>query len=233
MNMKHWLMLLADACCLQSPNISEGVHLIERPYSKLALDLVWNSQESLQYDSDGAKSSLDICKNGSQPSTSKYKSSTSQNIVENEKPNDAKSSESQKLPSHYVQKTLPTRRAVDCSGEASESQQSSDEYHLYYYDPRARLPSPEHPQPFIDEQWHSVAVKKIEDSLEVLFARAEALHAHGHSHEACMLAIRLAEELLASPPNLAVEAPQAACRGKKVRRLIQPVTMLVCWLLLH
>lgn len=55
-------------------------------------------------------------------------------------------------------------------------------------------------------------------SLQVLFARAEALHAHGHSHEACMLAIRLAEELLASPPNLTLEPPPQTGRGKKVRR---------------
>lgn len=59
-------------------------------------------------------------------------------------------------------------RHADCGGEASESQQSSDEYHLYYYDPRARLPSPDHPQQYVvEEQWFSVAVKKIEDSLEV------------------------------------------------------------------
>lgn len=33
-----------------------------------------------------------------------------------------------------------------------------------------------------------------------------------------MLAIRLAEELLASPPNLTLEVPPPASRGKKVRR---------------
>ncbi|KAF8796402.1 Zinc finger SWIM domain-containing protein 8 [Argiope bruennichi] len=207
---------LGESCCLRPSTHTENAHLNEGSSSKLVhVNNVWNSQESLQYDSDGAKSSVDICKNGPQPSTSK--AVTSQVVVEKEK-NDVKSSESHSFAPHCVQKAASARPTVDCSGEASESQQSSDEYHLYYYDPRVRLPSPEHPQPYIEEQWHSVAVKKIEDSLEILFARAEALHAHGHSHEACMLAVRLAEELLASPPNLSVEHPPTTCRGKKVRR---------------
>ncbi|GFR32079.1 zinc finger SWIM domain-containing protein 8 [Trichonephila clavata] len=204
---------LAESCSLRP---SAHSHQNEGTSSKLVLvNDVWNSQESLQYDSDGAKSSADICKSGFHPSTST--SIMSQNNIEKEK-NSEKPVDSQVFAPHCMQKTASVRVSMDCSGEASESQQSSDEYHLYYYDPRARLPSPEHPQPYIEEQWHSVAVKKIEDSLEVLFARAEALHAHGHSHEACMLAIRLAEELLASPPNLSVEPPPTASRGKKVRR---------------
>ena len=38
-----------------------------------------------------------------------------------------------------------------------------------------------------------------------MFARAEALHAHGHTREACRLAQRLAEELLTNPPDLLAE----------------------------
>ena len=41
--------------------------------------------------------------------------------------------------------------------------------------------------------------------LKVLFARAEALHAHGQTREACRLAQRLAEELLTNPPDLLAE----------------------------
>ncbi|XP_054722766.1 zinc finger SWIM domain-containing protein 8-like [Uloborus diversus] len=98
-------------------------------------------------------------------------------------------------------------------GDCPESRPPGDEYHLYYYDPRARVSGagqegPRPPPP--EEQWFSVAVKKIEDPLEVLFARAEALHAHGHSNEACMLAVRLAEELLASPPDLTPDSPAAS-----------------------
>lgn len=39
----------------------------------------------------------------------------------------------------------------------------------------------------------------------MLCARAEALHAHGHTKEACMLAQQLAEELLTNPPDLLAE----------------------------
>lgn len=43
---------------------------------------------------------------------------------------------------------------------------------------------------------------------QVLFACAEALHAHGYSNEACRLAAELARDLLANPPDLKVEQPQ-------------------------
>ena len=41
---------------------------------------------------------------------------------------------------------------------------------------------------------------------QILFARAEALHAHGHTKEACKLAQQLAEELLQNPPDLLAES---------------------------
>ncbi|TWW54231.1 Zinc finger SWIM domain-containing protein 8, partial [Takifugu flavidus] len=52
-----------------------------------------------------------------------------------------------------------------------------------------------------------------ENRMEVLFACAEALHAHGYSNEACRLAVELARDLLANPPDLKVEQPQT--KGKK------------------
>ncbi|KAM9804337.1 zinc finger SWIM domain-containing protein 8 [Neosynchiropus ocellatus] len=52
-----------------------------------------------------------------------------------------------------------------------------------------------------------------EGRMEVLFACAEALHAHGYSNEACRLAVELAQDLLANPPDLKVEQPQT--KGKK------------------
>ena len=41
--------------------------------------------------------------------------------------------------------------------------------------------------------------------IQILCARAEALHAHGHTKEACKLAQQLAEELLTNPPDLLAE----------------------------
>lgn len=61
-------------------------------------------------------------------------------------------------------------------------------------------------------------VKKIEDPLEILFARAEALHAHGFTREACRLAVQLAEEMLNNPPNLMVDLPAPPARGKRNKR---------------
>lgn len=49
-------------------------------------------------------------------------------------------------------------------------------------------------------------------SLQVLFACAEALHAHGYSNEASRLTVELAQDLLANPPDLKVEPPPAKVR---------------------
>ncbi|XP_052428109.1 zinc finger SWIM domain-containing protein 8 isoform X1 [Carassius gibelio] len=52
-----------------------------------------------------------------------------------------------------------------------------------------------------------------EGRMEILFACAEALYAHGYSNEACRLAVELARDLLSNPPDLKVEQPQT--KGKK------------------
>jgi len=49
----------------------------------------------------------------------------------------------------------------------------------------------------------------------VLFACAEALYAHGYSNEACRLAVELARDLLANPPDLKVEQPQTKVERRR------------------
>lgn len=49
----------------------------------------------------------------------------------------------------------------------------------------------------------------------MLFACAEALYAHGYSNEACRLAVELARDLLANPPDLKVEQPQTKVTSKQ------------------
>lgn len=143
---------------------------------------------------------------------------TENNIVQKKKVSDDYTKRENES-SFELQNQHDCRLLPEKSGDASESQQSSDEYQLYYYDPRQRIPSPEHVQEYmVEEERFSVSVKKIDDPFEILFARAEALHAHGHTKEACRLAVRLAEELLAHPPNLMVELPPPPTRGKRVRR---------------
>jgi hypothetical protein len=58
-------------------------------------------------------------------------------------------------------------------------------------------------------------LRKMEDVWDMLFARAEGLHAHGHGKEACTLGVRLAKELLANPPDLMVELPPLPSKGKR------------------
>ena len=53
----------------------------------------------------------------------------------------------------------------------------------------------------------TVDLKSHDDQLEILFARAEGLHANGHLTEACELANQLANTLLAKPPNLMADVP--------------------------
>ena len=61
-------------------------------------------------------------------------------------------------------------------------------------------------------------LKPLDDPLEILFARAEGLHAHGHSAEACELGIQLATELLANPPDLLVELPHVVTKSGKKKK---------------
>ncbi|CAG0915760.1 unnamed protein product [Notodromas monacha] len=76
-----------------------------------------------------------------------------------------------------------------------------------------------------DESGYFVHLKRLDDPLEVLFARAEALHAHGFSSEASTLAIQLAEELLARPPDLMVDFPPPPMTKHKRRRCrVNPVS---------
>uniref|UniRef100_W8B7C5 Zinc finger SWIM domain-containing protein 8 n=1 Tax=Ceratitis capitata TaxID=7213 RepID=W8B7C5_CERCA len=66
-------------------------------------------------------------------------------------------------------------------------------------------------------------VRPTEDAWDILLARSEGLHAHGHGREACILAVRLAEEMLANPPNLMVELPQMPKRKGKNKN-INPIS---------
>ncbi|XP_075158821.1 zinc finger SWIM domain-containing dorado [Haematobia irritans] len=66
-------------------------------------------------------------------------------------------------------------------------------------------------------------LRPSEDAWDILLARAEGLHAHGHGREACILAVRLAEEMLENPPNLMMEMPPAPKRKGKNKN-INPIS---------
>ncbi|KAL0280565.1 UNVERIFIED_CONTAM: hypothetical protein PYX00_001825 [Menopon gallinae] len=113
----------------------------------------------------------------------------------------------------------PRRPSNDSATSNSDSQQSGDEYNVYYYKGEGGAEGAEAPPPAEGEKEKE---KPNEDPWEILFARAEGLHAHGHGPEACTLAVRLAVELLANPPNLLVELPQISTKGK--RRRVNPAS---------
>ncbi|KAF5300151.1 hypothetical protein FQR65_LT09242 [Abscondita terminalis] len=121
--------------------------------------------------------------------------------------------------------TSSRRQSKDESSSSnSESPQSGDEYNLYFYNSKEAISSSSDPlkesaksSEESDSKTSVFAnIKPADDPWDVLFARAEGLHAHGHSREACMLGVKLAEELLANPPNLMIEIPPLPKRkGKK------------------
>ncbi|KAK8782485.1 hypothetical protein V5799_016174 [Amblyomma americanum] len=94
---------------------------------------------------------------------------------------------------------------------------AGEEYHVYYFTSQGKATSGDKNRDLRvpDEDCLPVQIKKIEDPFEILFARAEALHAHGHTQEASKLAVRLAHELLAHPPSLEVEGLVASAQPGK------------------
>lgn len=52
---------------------------------------------------------------------------------------------------------------------------------------------------------HNHCLRDDYSLFQIHFARAEALHAHGHTKDACRLARQLAEEMLTNPPDLIAE----------------------------
>ncbi|CAH1795555.1 unnamed protein product [Owenia fusiformis] len=96
-----------------------------------------------------------------------------------------------------------------------ESTNSSDEYQVYFYDTKAKLGDLAAEKKKKDEPNYLAGLKKIELKQDILFARAEALHAHGHTKEACKLAKQLAEEMLSNPPDLSNEPLNNTASKKK------------------
>ncbi|XP_046667427.1 zinc finger SWIM domain-containing protein 8 homolog isoform X2 [Homalodisca vitripennis] len=141
----------------------------------------------------------------------------------------------------------PRRLSKDDSLSSSNSDwqlNSGDEYHVYYYDPKSlnnnsNNNNTNNQAPTVDKLSDSdpAAVKEstavtaqsvlqsiqgLEDPWDILFARAEGLHAHGHAREACTLGVRLAEEMLAHPPDLMIEIPPIQAKGK--RKKVNPAS---------
>ncbi|XP_078129757.1 zinc finger SWIM domain-containing protein 8 isoform X5 [Sander vitreus] len=112
---------------------------------------------------------------------------------------------------------LANHGAEAAAGAAGGEAVGEDDYQAYYLSAASeegadRQQADNHQE---EEPDIFAGMKPLEQEgrMEVLFACAEALHAHGYSNEACRLAVELARDLLANPPDLKVEQPQT--KGKK------------------
>lgn len=126
----------------------------------------------------------------------------------------------------------PSRRpSKDESSSSSSDSPSGDEYNVYYYDPKAAVNNGIGTSKETKGEPHGATsantsnvlgnLKKTEDPWDILFARAEGLYAHGNTREACILGIKLAEELLANPPDLMIEVPPMPVKGKRKKVYLQ------------
>ncbi|XP_073541899.1 zinc finger SWIM domain-containing protein 8 isoform X1 [Phyllobates terribilis] len=101
--------------------------------------------------------------------------------------------------------------------KSREKGEEDDDYQAYYLNPQeaAKNEDEKAEEGTEEEQDIFSGIKPLdqENRMEVLFACAEALHAHGYSTEACRLTVELAQDLLANPPDLKVEQPPT--KGKK------------------
>ncbi|XP_015439816.1 PREDICTED: zinc finger SWIM domain-containing protein 8 [Dufourea novaeangliae] len=129
----------------------------------------------------------------------------------------------------------PSRRpSKDESSSSSSDSPSGDEYHVYYYDPKAVASTNGNSgKDFKNDPQASGApnastvlgnLMKMEDPWDILFARAEGLYAHGHTRQACILGVQLGEELLANPPNLMIDEPPVPVKGKKKKQPVNPAS---------
>ncbi|KAK7003387.1 zinc finger SWIM domain-containing protein 8-like isoform X2 [Biomphalaria glabrata] len=132
------------------------------------------------------------------------------------------------LPSHIT--------AVEQAGESiiKQSQgeifEGGDEYQLYFYDTKFKANDSKKKDKGDDANVFA-GLKNAETTQDILFARAEALHAHGHTKEACRLARRLAEEMLDNPPDLLAESASAPSPKAKKKRALTNISMLASALL--
>ncbi|ESO89038.1 hypothetical protein LOTGIDRAFT_209983 [Lottia gigantea] len=135
--------------------------------------------------------------------------------------------------SSYENKLLHSRsNSLDEEHSTSESQQSGDEYQMYFYDTKAKAVESKKKN---EEPNYFAGIKKYEDlqdssnliyNQKILFARAEALHAHGHTKDACLLAKQLAEEMLANPPDLLAESANVPTPKSKKKKALNGISLL-------
>nr|XP_025033689.1 zinc finger SWIM domain-containing protein 8 [Pelodiscus sinensis] len=135
-------------------------------------------------------------------------------------PEEGAGSGDDELPSADENGGGPGRKAeAGENGAAGGGQEGEedDDYQVYYLNPQEVAKEEEDKVEGGNEEEQDIfaGIKPLEQEnrMEILFACAEALYAHGYSNEACRLTVDLARDLLANPPDLKVEQPPT--KGKK------------------
>ncbi|RUS70320.1 hypothetical protein EGW08_021917 [Elysia chlorotica] len=124
-----------------------------------------------------------------------------------------------------------------------QQQQRGDEYQIYFYDTKAKPVDEKKKKDKTEEPNMFAGLRSVENMqdnsqafnqnrlFQVLFSRAEALHAHGHTKEACRIAQKLGEEMLDNPPDLLSESASAPTPKTKKKKALTNISMLASALL--
>ncbi|KAK3798537.1 hypothetical protein RRG08_001299 [Elysia crispata] len=127
----------------------------------------------------------------------------------------------------------PSAQANQSESNEVHQQQRGDEYQIYFYDTKAKsVDNAEKKKKDKTEEPNMFAgLRSVEHMQDVLFSRAEALHAHGHTKEACRIAQKLGEEMLDNPPDLLSESASAPTPKSKKKKALTNISMLASALL--
>ena len=128
---------------------------------------------------------------------------------------DDESSPERDLESDWSSGQSEVQRGGEAIVEAGAPPSDPLDYRVYFYDPK--VPITHQNEDGKEEIDVFKNLRKIEDPWEILFMRAEGIHAHGYQAHACDMAVRLALDMLKNPPDLITDAPPISFKGKKRR----------------
>jgi len=126
----------------------------------------------------------------------------------------SESSPERDLESDWSSAPSDSQRTSEPASAAPAVVDHNDQYRVYFYDPKVPVSSKDE-----DSTKEEVDIfrnlRPTEDPWEVLFMRAEGIHAHGYQSDACEMAVRLARDMMKNPPDLISDAPPLSMKGKK------------------
>lgn len=164
---------------------------------------------------------LDLGKETKESQASEEKGGEEESSPERDLESDWSSGQSENIPRLGDEEAereieIHVEQPVAAGGQAAAAAVASNpqDYQVYFYDPKLPVSQANQTTEDIDIFKN---MRRIEDSWEILFMRAEGIHAHGYQSHACEMAVRLALDMLKNPPDLITDAPPISFKGKKKR----------------